>query len=350
MPERLRFFIMTVFLITQVFCRPLAAADNPFGVLAFLPWNDYWNSYMYADEREVDRAVKLIKELGVSTVRIDFSWKDIERVPGVYELQRLDYIVSACKRYDIAILGVIGYSPEWTGREWNQPPPDSQPLLKFVDFIVRRYPSVVYWEFWNEPDSPTYWYPQDEMRTYTKLLKVVYPVIKAANSKSRVLLGGLTSGGFYALKNVLREGGGDYFDIMNLHPFVDPFRGEEGLREAGHKLKHIGNELAKYDLDKPIWLTEIGCPGVRKVDDCSWWFGFCTNEDQQAEFLRRAYGYLLRQERVDKVFWAFFQDTEDHFHNGVDGFGLLRGDYSQKPSFIAYRDLIREFASGGRKK
>lgn len=333
-------FLTLVLVFMSVF--PVMARDNPFGVLAFLPWNDYWNNYMYPNAREVDRAVELIKELGVSTVRIDFSWKDIERTRGVYELERLDHIVSACQKHGLSVLGVIGYSPQWTGRQWNQPPSDNESLLKFVNFIVSRYKSVNYWEFWNEPDSPTYWQPQDEMHAYTNLLKAVYPVIKAANPDSRVVLGGLTSEGFYPLKNILREGGGNYFDVVNFHPFANPSK-EDSLQEVGYKIKHIREELDKNGLKKPIWLTEIGCPGVRNVDGCSWWMGSCQDQRQQAQFLERAYTFLLNQQGVEKIFWAFFQDTDNHFHDGVDYFGLLRADYSKKPAYFQYQEVIRKF-------
>ena len=45
--------------------------DNPFGVLAFLSWNHTWNNFKYPEE-DLEKAVELLKELGVSFVRVDF--------------------------------------------------------------------------------------------------------------------------------------------------------------------------------------------------------------------------------------------------------------------------------------
>jgi hypothetical protein len=315
-------------------------SKNPFGVLTFLPWNEEWNDYMYKNESDIDRALELIKELGVSIIRVDFSWNHIEKEKNIFDFQRLDCIVSACQKNNIQILGVLGYSPPWTGNNWNSPPSDVKALLNYIATTIKRYPDVKYWEFWNEPDYYIYWQPQDDMKTYTDILKSVYTTIKSANPKSYVLLGGLTSDGFYAFKNILRYGGGDYFDIANFHPFIDPFR-KNNLEEIKHKLNHIRKELEKYNLHKKIWLTEIGCPGItNKAKTCSWWFGQCPNEFQQAEFLKKLYNFILAEKDVEKIFWAFFQDTSNHFKNGVDYFGLIRTDYSKKPAYHEYKKII----------
>lgn len=316
---------------------------NPFGILTFLPWNEEWNDYMYKNESDIDRALELIKELGVSIIRVDFSWNHIEKEKNNFDFQRHDYIVSACQKNNIQILGVLGYSPYWAGSNWNNPPSDIEALLKYVTTTIKRYPDVKYWEFWNEPDHYIYWQPQDSMKTYTNILKLVYTTIKSANPETYVLLGGLTSDGLYAFKNILRYDGGNYFDIANFHPFVDPFR-KNNLEEIKHKLSHIRKELQKYKLDKKIWLTEVGCPGIiSKAENCSWWFGECPDEFQQAEFLKKLYDFIVTEKNVEKIFWAFFQDTSNHFKNGVDYFGLIRANHSKKPAYHEYKRIIKEW-------
>ena len=59
------------------------------------------------------------------------------------------------------------------------------------------------------------------------------------------------------------------------------------------------------------------------------------DESAQAAWLKDVTGALLKDEHVDKIFWAFFRDCKGHWGNGVDYFGLLRWDYSKK------RDLTR---------
>lgn len=334
-------------LLALVILAPLSSfaapiENNPFGVLTFLPWNDQWNNYMYKNRSDIDKAIKLIKKLGVSIIRVDFAWNDIEKEKGIYNFEKHDYIVSACQKNNIEILALIGYCPDWTGMTWNNPPPNHELFLEYTRALLNRYKdSIKYWEIWNEPNSLFYWSPQDDMKTYTELLKKTYSVIKDASPKSYVVLGGLTSEGPFALKSILRQGGGDYFDIVNFHPFVDPFR-ENGLNEIGYKLKDMRKELEKYGFKKKIWLTEIGVPGCAKKS-CSWWFGKGTDEKQQAEFLKKVYDFLLTQKDVEKIFWAFFQDTTDHFKSGVDYFGLIRADFSKKPSYFTYQKIIKRW-------
>ncbi len=332
--------ILGLLLTFSVFSATLC--ENPFGVLTFLPWNHSWNNYMYDDNEEIDRVIKLIKELGVSIIRVDFTWNYIEPEEGKYNFERHDYIVSVCEKNGIQILGILGYSPAWAGKNWNSPPKDIDVFLKYVKTTVKRYPFIKYWEFWNEPDSSTYWSPQDDMRTYTQLLKSVYRVIKSTNPNSYVLMGGLTSDGFYAFKNILRYGGGEYFDIVNFHPFVNP-KQHDWQKEIRYKLMHLKKELKKYNLNKPIWITEIGCPGRDIRDNCYWWVGKCPDEKEQAEFLRKVYSVLLEEKGVKKIFWAFFQDTPDCFKNGIDYFGLIRSDFSRKPAYYEYQKIIEEW-------
>ena len=321
--------------------RLYAASDNhknPFGVLTFLPWNEGYNNYMYDSEEKVAHAIKLLKELGVSIIRVDFSWTQIEKVHGQDALGRLDYIVQECDKNNIEVLGVLGYSPAWAGGGWNQPVRD---LKLFADFSVRmavHYPQIKYWEIWNEPDSLTYWYPQDNMVTYTSLLKLVYPAIKAANPDAVVLLGGLTDDGLYKFKNMLKNGAGEYFDILNLHPFVDPSN-PQCINVMGTITNNFYKAMRQYGFDKKIWITEIGCPGVDNSDK-TWWSGHAQSEADQAKFLKQVYDYLLNDPKVEKIFWAFFQDTPDHFNNAVDHFGLIRRDFSKKKSFNVYKNII----------
>ena len=87
------------------------------------------------------------------------------------------------------------------------------------------------------------------------------------------------------------------------------------------------------DGNKKIWITEIGCPGLsRGLSTDNWWVGKNPTETQQAKWLKDVYTELLKNPQVEKIFWAFFRDAKEHWYNGVDYFGMLRWDFSRKPS------------------
>jgi len=94
------------------------------------------------------------------------------------------------------------------------------------------------------------------------------------------------------------------------------------------------------DDDKPIWFTELSCPGVvTPTRENSWWHGVSPTEAEQAQWVTTIYANALQWKDVQKIFWVFFRDTGTFFRCGVDQFGLLREDFSKKPAFDAYKDV-----------
>ena len=199
-----------------------------------------------------------------------------------------------------------------------------------------------YWEIWNEPDDAQYWREQDGMKSYVELLKQVYPAIKDVDPTSVVLMGGVSRSIPLSMSQIYEHGGKNFFDIVNMHPFLNP-----GDPEGIKKLKGIYQAVKKQmrmnqDMHKPIWITEIGCPGTRGGNQSTaWWLGSTPNESEQARWVQQVYQSLLQLEGVDKVFWAFFRDTSNYFKNDIDHFGLVRNDFTKKPAYSAYQKLSR---------
>jgi hypothetical protein len=317
---------------------------EPFGVLEFLSWNHPWNNYKY-DKKGLDKIVGLLKEAGVTCVRFDFLWQDMEPSQGAYDFDKYDYLVELLTVNQIRILGVLSYSASWAGKAWNYPPYDNVTFVNYVAKVVGRYKDKVkYWEIWNEPDSSTYWVPRDEMKRYTQLLKESYVAAKKEDPSCKIVLGGMTSTGYYALKNIYRNGGKDYFDVFNIHPFANPL-GKGPIRLVKGIYTQVRKEMVKNgDGHKKIWFTEIGAPGVKRRNKLNgWWEGLSPTEKQQARWVKKIYSELISLEDVEKIFWAFFRDNKEHFKSGVDYFGIVRWDYSKKPAFNAYRECSRKW-------
>lgn len=312
---------------------------QPFGVLAFLSWRHDWNNEKYSED-SLNKAVKLFNEAGVVFVRMDFLWADIEAKKGEFDFDKYDYIVNLLSEKNIRILGILGYSAPWASDKWNSPPEDLDDFAGYVWKVILRYKDKIkYWEIWNEPDSATYWQPQDDMKAYSELLKKSYQSAKKADPTCKVVLGGMTSQGYYAIKNIYKNGGKDHFDIINLHPFVDPLNSGE-YKKIYTLYNNLERLKAQYnDKEKKIWFSEIGCPGLGAgVESKGWWMGKSPSEKQQADFLYSIYTDVIELPNLEKVFWAYFRDNKEHFKNDVDYFGLVRWDFSKKPAFDWYKD------------
>lgn len=323
-----------------------ANMDNPFGVLEFLHWNHDWNNYKYPNEAALRKALKSMKAAGIGWVRMDFLWTDIEPKQGEFDFSDYDRIVDTAVAEGVSILGIFDYGNTWSSEsgQWNVPPRENKPFVDYAVEVIRRYKDrVKYWELWNEPDSGVYWAPQDGLSRYCELLKEVYVAAKQADPDCKILNGGFSNPGM-GVSRLYENGCKDYFDIMNIHIFVSPFN-PVGLKAVTAYVRQTSKKMAQYgDENKKIWITEIGCPGVPPdVQVSSWWMGKNPSERFQAGWVEGVYPALLSTPGVEKIFWAFFRDTQGHWGNGVDHFGLVRWDFSRKPAYFSYKKIFEDW-------
>jgi hypothetical protein len=319
---------------------------SPFGVLTFLDWDHDWNDHMYNTPLKMDHAVRLIQESGAGFVRQAISWDEVEAEQGKFDFSKYDAILDNLEGHNLRVLGILCYTAEWTGQHWNTPP-DTRLFSNYVRKTVERYKGrIKYWELWNEPDQKTYWADQDSMKTYTALLKTVYSLIKEIDPTAVVVLGSVNTP--FPLRDIYREGGKGFFDVVNIHPFVSPIKPEPLV-----KLKAIYTGTRKVmaefqDENRDIWITEIGCPGIANGNtSVGWWEGKSPNDQEQATWVTQIYGEALQWPGVKKIFWAFFQESK-HFGNDIDTFGLIKRDFDTKPAYEAYQRAAKSWEAVSR--
>ncbi len=325
--------------------------ENPFGVLEFLNWDFDWSNFKYAREEDLRRAVGLMREAGVGWVRMDFLWGDIQPRPDEWRFEKYDRIVGILRENGIQVLGLLNYSAPWATKtgQWNYPPERDDDFVAYAVAVITRYrDTVTHWEIWNEPDSPTYWVPQDGMKRYIGLLRAVYAAAKRANPRCVILNGGLANG-VASVNRLYDHGGQGAFDILNIHYFDDPAR--EGALGAVAGYAKLAYKIMSRngDAGKKIWVTEIGAPGMPAgVTAANWWMGKNTDEELQAQWLQAVYAKLLQDPQVEVVFWAFWRDCRGHWNNGTDYFGIVRWDFSKKPAFEAYQKSVAAWKAKSR--
>ncbi len=338
-------FLMSIFASSCSAGPDRRDSESPFGVLDFLPWNHDWNKHHYGSPEQVEKAAVLMHEAGIRFVRMDILWADVEPEQGKFDFKKYDELIGILTKHDIRILGLLNYNMPWSAKEWNAAP-DRALFANYVREVVHRYKKQIkYWEIWNEPDDKLYWQPQNYMQDYTLLLKDVYAVIKKEDKTARVVLGGLAKFIPVSLKHIYANGGKDSFDIVNCHPFQDPrlptaIGQLKGAYMAMHKVME-----ANGDGKKEIWFTELGCPGAEKGAKpyTGWWLGPTPSEDLQAKWLAKIYTKALEWPGVKRIFWAFFRDLDGFFDTSVNDFGLVRVDFSKKPSYETYQKITQEY-------
>jgi len=183
--------------------------------------SNYWSPIptvfgvqMYRNLSEEQVSFSLAQEGKVYWARWRVSWAAVEptnTLPENYRWSSYDDSILNATRAGLHLIVYIYGNPDWAATVANGRI-DKVGIGEFTQFVgalVERYdgdgwedapgsPIVDYWEFYNEPDGASelvsdfgggYWGPFGD--EYAQMLCAVYPVIKAANPRAQVLLGGI---------------------------------------------------------------------------------------------------------------------------------------------------------------
>ena len=236
-----------------------------------------------------DEQLDMIRKLGIRFVRKTMYWSTIENTnePGVYNstvLDEWDNFTKLAKEKGIELVVVVHDNAPGTG--WANRYDSYQRFSNFMADMSQRYPTIHYWELWNEMDvSFTDLFGKDDPkekgfgggRCYAEMLKITYPAIKSKNPDAWVIMGGLVSWSDFP-RGVYENGGRDFFDIMNIHTYGVPVNW--GFLGRGFDLRAV---MAEYnDEAKPLWNTEFGIEAGSYVN--AYGFPHAQGKDDGDEF------------------------------------------------------------------
>lgn len=192
-----------------------------------------------------------MREAGIDWMRTDFIWQNVERKPGEWNFSHLDTLVEQAKKEGIRLLPILDYDTTWATPAWKHPDAWSE----YVSRTVGRYAEKLrYWEVWNEQNSQKFWRDAPNGANYASLLERTYQEIKRIDPELTVLYGGTSGVPLAFIEESLKAGAGDYFDVMNIHPYHWQGIPEQMIRQF-RELKALMN---RYAVHKPIWITEVG--------------------------------------------------------------------------------------------
>lgn len=311
--------------------------------------------------------VEKLGELGVSMIRDDLVWREVEPLRGFYDFSSYDSRMDKLSKENISVLWILAYgNPNYittpddirlyqqTQNSWAQYIPSDNPQ----EFEVFKkaygnfcYESVKhfktkgqkYYEIWNEPYIQTFWFPNPNAQRFTELLKECYTRGKEADPNAVFLAN--PDANF--LNTMYIYGAKDYFDILSYHPYCYPNDPSDYTKCGGmSSLIEAHNTMVAYgDGNKPVWITEMGYPTSncdKNGQNCK-----SVSLEGQKEYLKKTLEAINRDmPYVKGFFWYDFKDdgtTTWNEHN----FGLLYYNYSNKPSFDFYKQVIAESKNNG---
>lgn len=308
------------------------AAATPFGLNTHL-------ATRYPDPSSMSVPADIVAQSGAGWAREDFHWYRIQPGPNTWDWTFTDAAMRELIRRKIEIVGVLGHPPGWatpysgddrSGVSFYAP--NQQRFATFAQAVVKRYSRYIHhWEIWNEPDNPLFWKPAPDPASYALLLERASAAIHGVDPAAKVLIGGLNPFDTDFLRTVAEAGAWNSFDIIAIHPYVDPATAEDGnILAATDAVKALA---ARYGA-KPIWATEVGwASGPGDHDPIG-----LVNEQGQANNLVRAI-LLLWRAGVERIFWYTLKDDPGNPY-GLVALGSGRADYSiLKPAFYAFRTL-----------
>lgn len=275
---------------------------------------------------QLNEVLKVIKNVGVNWIRIDFTWSALESSKGQYSFSYYDQLVNTISKSGIKILALISGPPKW-----------AEPLDKNIDAwkdflkkLVSRYGDrIKYWEILNEPDSE-YIYPLPP-RIYVTLLKEARDIIKQIDPNANIVSAGLTSAGLDYLEDMYKNGFKGLADIVAIHPYAqNPY----SVLRITKAFRMIMREYGEGN--KPLWVTEIGWP-VRGESVGGFLKG--VGEENQALYLQQSLGGLIEGLKVDKVFWFKIIDGPTGL-NETPYWGLITEDLKLRKSFIMLNEIL----------
>lgn len=308
-----------------------------------------------------------------SWARTVVIWSEVEPAntsPAQYNWDAADRVVDVALQDCVNLIITNADNPAWSS-DFPEGRVNKVAIAELVEFIVamvERYdgdgiddapgsPVVLYYELYNEPDAG----PSGNTERwglhgddYAAMLKAVYPAVKAANPNAQVLFGGIAydffanpsdpvnSGPFIRsfFDDVLKNGGGPYFDLMNYHfyPFFGPnwtsnFPDDgPGLVEKTEAIRTI---MRNNGVDKPVIITEMGWhnnPLIPHGDDIV-----------QVRMVQQLYTQAIVADVPMAGWWPLADVGSTYIYDSGLVTAIAKGTPERKPAFYAYQVFNREF-------
>ena len=279
----------------------------------------------YNDE-EIGKVSELLDNAGITWIRDEYYWDNIEKEKGKYDFKYDGYIDSITGKGN-NVLVILDYgNPLYGGT-----PHDEEGYKAYADYCyalaTHLKGKVDTFEIWNEWSGGFGGGYGPEI--YAEMLKHAYPAIKKANPDATVITCATADVDLGWIRKVLEIAGPEYMDGISVHPYAYPASPESGGLKSNIRKVH---QLAKeYGKDVMVWCTEMGYPSTPDMID----------EFTSGAYKARIYIYAQTLPENDKLCLDDFQNDGIEANNNEHNFGMIRtwkdinSPFSAKPGYLA---------------
>ena len=321
---------------------------------------------------EPSKTYDKLRNIGVKFVRLQSGWQRTEQREGIYDFSWLDETVNAlldrgiqpwiCLCYGNELyspaaknyFGAVGVPPVFSEREktgWSN----------YCEALSAHYAGrVSLYEVWNEPDGDQCWKHGADGTEYGKFAIDTARAIRAGDKNAKIAAGAIASARPPRIKwfeDALKTGMCDEIDYITYHQYRSL---ETSVPETVRVYRAM---IDRYNSEVKLIQGESGCPskpnGHGALCRGAW------SEEKQAKMLLRR---LVIDMKTEVAFSSWFTTVDmaealdgisgdkasyrDYGYFGVlsaqfDEKGVSTGEYKEKKSYFAFKNLCGLFGKGG---
>ncbi len=316
-------------------------------------WADYLGvnaHFLWFEPAQYRKQMDQLQALGLQWVRVDLHWDTIEPREGQFRWDVLDPLMAEMERRGLqAEVYLVGSAPHATSAPAGSANPDQYPpkdpalYARALVHLAQRYPKVVAWQVWNEPNLPAFWRPREDPAAYGRLLQTSVQAMRREAPGRRIVLGGMgyfsqmpTRGGSLMVE-ALAKGGLFSLDVITAyHPYsLYPEGDDAQALDFVHRARQ-GNASLRAAGARDIWADEWGWSSYAGPKEEQPIIG----EQGQADFVTRRLA-LMSALDYDKIFLFALSDLDQRAGARDRRYGLLDEAGNTKPVYNAVQRLLQ---------
>ncbi|MDP6945862.1 MAG: hypothetical protein QF464_17055 [Myxococcota bacterium] len=305
-----------------------------------------------ASSSNLELALDVIEELGVTSMRSTITWRQVEPSPGEFDFTNYEEVIDTWLGMGVEPLSLLAYGNPWAtsvpDADQFYPPDDPADFGNYAGETaawfagrVRRY------EVWNEQNAGyRFWKPElsGDPVAYGDLFAAAADAVHAADPEAEVYIGGTFFHGQFIIGAeeflaAMPQAAWDAADGVAFHPYtfyppsVPPeYAGESETSQDGGevplvdmiaRLRQVTADAGRPDL--PLVVTEFGWPRWGGVD-----------AQEQADWAERSVLLGLGQ---GVSTWCGYTIFDGDTNGAEDRFGMALPDGTLTPYGERMRDL-----------
>ncbi len=301
------------------------------------------------DESQMIAQLGAVREMGAAFVVDLFPWAWVQpRGPQTFDWRGADLLINHARRQGLEVVARLDIVPKWARpRKTSDRHLDPEHYADFgryaAAFASRYRDSVRYIQIWNEPNLNFEWGGREpDPAAYAALLRVVTPLVKAANPDARIVAGNFSPGPAVPSTRMddlnylaAMVAAGATFDVLGVHAYGGRAPADETPhpdRVNFRRVEVYRAALERLGQPRPIMVTEGGW------NDHPRWHNAVTPAQRLAWTVE---AYRMSETWDDVIAVCMWQWQLPRTHSYQDNYTFLTSDGTPKAIYYAVQAYAR---------